>query len=69
MSALLNKRRVAEELGGISLRSVDRIPASELPRVRVGVGRILFRPEDVAAYVAQRVTASRTVTTSGKSAD
>ena len=56
MTALLNKSDVAEELGGVSTRTVDRIPETDLPRVRIGVRRIMFRRQDVEAYVAQRVS-------------
>ena len=52
--ALLSKAQAAEYLG-ISARSThDLIQRGELRAVRIG-GRVLIRPEDLAAFVAARV--------------
>ena len=49
---LLDRKSAAAFLQ-ISERSLDRIP--NLPRVRVGQRRILFRKSDLAEYVASRI--------------
>lgn len=56
---LLDRRLAAGTLG-VSRRTLDRIPETELPRVVVGKRRVLFRPDDLAAYVQRRVTVPRT---------
>lgn len=55
---LLDRRLAAGTLG-VSTRTLDRIPETELPRVIVGKRRVLFRPDDLAAYVERRIAAPR----------
>lgn len=46
-----NKTKTAEELGGISLRHLHNlVRRGDIPATRVG-RRVMFRPEDVRAYI------------------
>ncbi|MDE2333978.1 MAG: hypothetical protein KGK10_05515 [Rhodospirillales bacterium] len=55
---LLDRKLAAGTLG-VFTRTLDRLPESELPRVVVGKRRVLFRPDDLAAYVERRVAVRR----------
>ena len=54
MSSLLTKKQTAEELGGISVTTLDRMRKEGLIASRKVRGSVRFSIEEVARYLVQR---------------
>lgn len=51
---IYSRQKTCELLGGISLRTLDRIPDEELPRVQITERRVGITDSAIRAYRARR---------------